>query len=110
MGHLMRKKVTKNNKGSQWEPTILVSLFILDVATQSQKDHKLFSATYILCNKKIGNKKIEGSPLGQVKPKNLIFPYSRFFHSRFLSMTLVRLEATTPLKKKQLFNLPAILQ
>ncbi len=26
------------------------------------KDHKLFSATYILCNKKIGNKKIEGSP------------------------------------------------
>jgi len=31
------------------------SLFILDVATQSQKDHKLFSTTYILCNIKIGN-------------------------------------------------------
>ena len=31
------------------------SLFILDVATQSQKDHKLFSATYILCGKKLCN-------------------------------------------------------
>jgi len=38
------------------------SLFILDVATKSQKDHKLFSTTYNLCSKKIGNKKIEGSP------------------------------------------------
>ncbi len=38
------------------------SLFILDVTTQSQKDHKLLSATYNLCSKKIGNKKIEGSP------------------------------------------------
>jgi hypothetical protein len=26
-------------------------LFILDVATKSQKDHKLFSTTYILCKK-----------------------------------------------------------
>jgi hypothetical protein len=39
------------------------SLFLLDVATESQKVHKLFSATYILCNKKFGNNKIEGSPL-----------------------------------------------
>jgi len=31
------------------------SLFILDVATYSQIDHKLFSATHILCSKKIGN-------------------------------------------------------
>jgi len=28
-------------------------------------DHKLFSATYILCSKKIGNKKVEGSPIGK---------------------------------------------
>jgi len=28
-----------------------------------KKDHELFSATHILCSKKIGNKKIEGSPL-----------------------------------------------
>ena len=27
-------------------------MFVLDVATKSQKDHKLFSATYILCSKK----------------------------------------------------------
>jgi len=33
------------------------SLFILDVATYSQKDHKLFSATYILCSKKFSNLK-----------------------------------------------------
>jgi len=31
------------------------SLFILDVATWSQKNHKLFSAIYILCGKKIVN-------------------------------------------------------
>ncbi len=43
------------------------SLFILDVATQSQKDHKLFSTTYNLCSKKISNKKIEGSLLRSLK-------------------------------------------
>jgi len=37
-------------------------MFILDVATKSQKDHKLFSATYILYSKKFVNKKMEGSP------------------------------------------------
>ena len=37
-------------------------MFILDVATKSQKEHKLFSAPYILCSKKICNLKIEGSP------------------------------------------------
>ena len=30
-------------------------MLILDVATKSQKDHKLFGATYILCSKKIHN-------------------------------------------------------
>ena len=30
-------------------------MFILDVTTKSQKDQKLFSATYILCSKKICN-------------------------------------------------------
>jgi len=49
------------------------SLFILYVATESQKDHKLFSATYILCNKKIGNKKIEGSP-----SKSIFFNYTEW--------------------------------
>ena len=34
------------------EPTLLV---FLDVATKSQKDHKLFSTTYILCSKKFRN-------------------------------------------------------
>ena len=35
------------------KPTLLISsLFILDVTTYSQKDHKIFSATYILCSKK----------------------------------------------------------
>ncbi len=43
------------------------SMFILDVATKSQKDHKLFSAIYNLCSKKICNKKIEGSPLNTSK-------------------------------------------
>ena len=28
---------------------------VLDVATKSQKDHKLYSTTYILCSKKICN-------------------------------------------------------
>jgi hypothetical protein len=42
-------------------------MFRLDVATYSQKDHKLFSATYNLCSKKIANKKIEGSPLYSCK-------------------------------------------
>jgi len=47
----------------QWGAYSFSSLFILDIATESHKDHKVFSATYILCNKKFGNKKIEGSPL-----------------------------------------------
>jgi hypothetical protein len=38
-------------------------LFILDVATKSQKDHKLSLAQPIRVAKKIANKKIEGSPL-----------------------------------------------
>jgi len=33
-------------------------MFISDVTTQSQKDHKLFSTTYILCSKKFCIKKI----------------------------------------------------
>ena len=40
-------------------------MFILDVATKSQEDHKLFSATCILCSKKFCNLKIEGSSLNQ---------------------------------------------
>ena len=47
----------------QWQAYSFSLLFILDVATKSQKNHKLLSATYSLCNKKIGSKKIEGSPL-----------------------------------------------
>jgi len=48
----------------KWGAYTFSSLFILDVATLSQKDHKLFITTYNLCSKKIiGNKKIEGSPL-----------------------------------------------
>ena len=34
----------------QWKAYGFSSMFILDVATKSQKDHKLFSATYILCS------------------------------------------------------------
>jgi len=34
------------------EPNFFSSLFILDVATYSQKDQKLFSATHFLCSKK----------------------------------------------------------
>jgi len=48
---------------AEWEDGAYSSLFILDVTTKSQKDHKLFSATNILCSKKLCNKKIEGSPL-----------------------------------------------
>ncbi len=47
----------------KWLHYSFSSLFILDVATLSQKDHKLFSAPYILCSKIICNEKIEGSPL-----------------------------------------------
>jgi hypothetical protein len=55
-----------HNKISQycsWGAYSFSSSFVLDVATESQKDHKLFSATFILCNKNFGNKKIERSPL-----------------------------------------------
>jgi len=38
-------------------------MFILYDATLSQKVHKLFSATYILCSKKLAIKKVKGSPL-----------------------------------------------
>jgi len=55
-GHSNNKILRDNG-----DHTLLVHFFILDVATQSQKDHKLFSATHIKCSKKIGNKKIEGS-------------------------------------------------
>jgi len=37
---------------TQWGAYSSTSLFILDVATQSQKDHKLFTTTYNLCSKK----------------------------------------------------------
>ena len=47
---------------TQWEDDTFSSLLILDGATKSQKDHKLFSATYILCSEKFCNKKIEGFP------------------------------------------------
>ena len=35
----------------QWRAYAFSSMFILDVAPKSQKDHKLFSAPYILCIK-----------------------------------------------------------
>ena len=34
----------------EWQAYTFSSMFILDVASKSQKDHKLFSATYILCS------------------------------------------------------------
>jgi len=46
------------------------SFIILDVATYSQKNHKLFSTiigTYISWSQKIGNWKIEGSSLQILK-------------------------------------------
>jgi len=46
----------------EWGAYSFSSLFILNVTTLSQKDLKLFSTTYNFCSKKIGNKKIEGSP------------------------------------------------
>ena len=46
-----------------WEADAFSLVFILDVVTLSQQDHKLFSTTYILCSKKFCNKKMEGSPL-----------------------------------------------
>ncbi len=45
----------------QWGAYSFSLLFVLDVATKSQKDHKAFSATYNLCSKKMDNKKIEGT-------------------------------------------------
>jgi len=41
-----------SNKDVQWQVYFFSSLFILDVANQSQKDHKLFSSTYIYVAKK----------------------------------------------------------
>jgi len=41
----------------QWQAYTFGSLFISDVATSSQKDLKLFSATYILCSKKLAIKR-----------------------------------------------------
>jgi hypothetical protein len=35
----------------QWQAYSFSSVFILYIATQSQKNHKLFSATYIICGK-----------------------------------------------------------
>ncbi len=40
-----------------WGAFSLSSFFILDVITKSQKDQKLFSATYILCNKQMAIKR-----------------------------------------------------
>jgi hypothetical protein len=69
---------TKNqinvHKLDEWRAYSFSSLFILDVATESQKDHKLFSATYNLCSEKIGNIKIEGSLLCP-NQKCRIFPW-----------------------------------
>ena len=42
-----------NFKLKQWWAYAFRSMFILDAATKSQKDHKLFSATYSLWSKKI---------------------------------------------------------
>jgi len=51
------------------------SFFILDVATISQMDDKLFSATYILCSKKFCNKKIEGE--NEIRTETKVYlPYS----------------------------------
>jgi len=47
----------------KWGAYYFSSIFISDVATLSQKHHKHFIATYILCSKNIGNQKIEGSSL-----------------------------------------------
>jgi len=48
------------------------SLFILDVDTWSQKIHKLFSASYNLCSKNIGNKKT-GLPICFRRPTTEAF-------------------------------------
>ncbi len=39
----------------QWRAYSFSSLFILDVPHLITKGHKLFTSTYILCNKKFGN-------------------------------------------------------
>ena len=39
----------------QWQAYAFSSMFVFDVATKSQKDHKLFSTIYILCSKKVSN-------------------------------------------------------
>ena len=39
----------------EWQAYAFSSMIILNVATKSQKDHMLFSATYILCCKKFCN-------------------------------------------------------
>jgi len=41
----------------QWQVYSLSSLFILDVVTKSQKDHKLFKTTCILLSRKMATKK-----------------------------------------------------
>ena len=46
-------------------------MFILDVAIKSQKDHKLFSATYILCSKKNLQLKYRRLPIKEVNEKSL---------------------------------------
>jgi len=46
----------------QWRVYSFSSLFLLAVATKSQKDHKLYSATYILCSKKNGQLKDRRPP------------------------------------------------
>ncbi len=53
----MKKPTTRIQ---QWQADAYSSLFTLDVAIKSQINHKLFSATYILCSKTFCNKKIEG--------------------------------------------------
>ncbi len=61
-----KKKYMKYDRSAWYILTQAYSfswLFISDVATKLQKDHKLFNTTYSMCNKKVGNKKIEGSPL-----------------------------------------------
>ena len=47
--------VTIYNMPKQWRAYAFSSMFVLDVATKSPKDHKLLRATYILCSKKICN-------------------------------------------------------
>jgi len=55
---LLSLQCNTTSRSEQWQAYSFSSLFMSDVATKSQKDHKLFSATYNLCSKRTDNKKI----------------------------------------------------